>query len=110
MPDRAVSVIAKDYHWRDLSVGRLPDSGLGHFTPLVRLLIKNRAFREPSLVIAVFIRVSGGQWASPNKMRRWRLGACTWRDAESKAMLVKMAEAWVKLAERLKAEAEQGSV
>jgi hypothetical protein len=43
-------------------------------------------------------------------MRRWRLGACTWRDAESKAMLVKMAEAWVKLAERLKAEAEQESV
>ena len=32
------------------------------------------------------------------------------RGAESKAMLVKMAEAWVKLAERLKAEAEQGSV
>jgi hypothetical protein len=31
-------------------------------------------------------------------------------DAESKAMLVKMAEAWVKLAERLKAEAEQESV
>ena len=32
------------------------------------------------------------------------------RDAESEAMLVKMAEAWVKLAGRPKAEAEQGSV
>ena len=32
------------------------------------------------------------------------------RDAESKAMLVKMAEAWVKLAERLMAEAEQETV
>ena len=32
------------------------------------------------------------------------------RDAESNAMLVKMAEAWAKLAERLKAEAEEESV
>jgi hypothetical protein len=32
------------------------------------------------------------------------------RDAESKALLLKMAETWVKRAERLKAEAEQESV
>ena len=83
---------------------------------LVRSLTKNLAFWGTFLGTRSSLRVSGGRrkWASPNNMRSMAARclhlARVVRDAESKALLLKMAETWVKLAERLKAEAEQESV
>ena len=70
---------------------------------------------EPSLAIAVpSASEGGGQVGKPEQYRRMAAQclhlARVVRDAVSKAILLKMAETWVKLAERLKADAEKESV
>jgi hypothetical protein len=101
-----------DYHWANLFVGRLPD-----FVQIAlgTSLTKIRTLRELTLAMAVPPASNGGGQVAKPEQHATMAAQCLRlarivRDAESKAMLVKMAEAWVKLAERLKVEAEQESV